>query len=207
MVMSEILSRRAIVPVLVVLLTACSSKAPPPVTVDVAPLWQQHLAQLETVTTWSFHGRVAVRQGKEAWNVKLDWSQSRDRYDLLLTAPWGQGAVRLYGETGRAVLEAPDRAPRVAEDPQTLLARQVGWQVPVTQLRYWMLGRPEPDQGAVIEWDGRGRIRHMNQAGWSIDYRRYGDVRGVSLPRKIELKNEALRLRLVIDKWRLNEDE
>ena len=206
--MSEILSRRAIVPVMVaLLLAACSSKAPPPVAADVAPLWQHHLAQLETVTTWSFQGRVAVRQGKEAWNVKLDWSQSRDRYALLLTAPWGQGAVRLYGEVGRAVLEAPDRAPRVAENPQILLARQVGWRVPVTQLRYWMLGRPEPDQSAAIEWDGQGRVSHMDQAGWSVDYRRYGDVGGLSLPTKIELKNEALRLRLVIDKWRLNEDE
>ena len=201
-------SCRAVGPALLALmLGGCSTQAPQPLATDVAPLWQHRLAQLETIQAWSFQGRVAVRRGKEAWNVKLDWSQSFDHYDLLLTAPWGQGAVRLHGENGRAVLEAPDRAPLVAENPQALLSRQVGWRVPVTQLRYWLLGRPEPNQNAAISWDAQGRVSHMDQAGWSIAYRRYGDIEGLSLPTKIELKNGALRLRLVIDEWRLNEDE
>ncbi len=199
---------RLSLPVLVLFLGACSVKPPVVVDYDVEPLWQQRLAKLERLSAWSFDGRIAVRDGGKAWNAKLSWAQSGASYDILISAPFGQGAARLSGEPGRALIDVSGQPSLVADDPGLLLYEQVGWAVPVDALQYWLTGRPDPQTSALLEWDGQGRVVRLDQSGWAVTYRRYGKAdgvpRSVSLPTKVELVNRDLRVKIVIDQWHLN---
>lgn len=194
--------------VLVLLLGACSVKSPVIVDYNVEPLWQQRLAVLERLDVWSFEGRIAVRSDSKAWNAKLNWAQSGASYDILISAPFGQGAARLSGEPGRALIDVSGQPPLLADDPGTLLYEEVGWMVPVDALHYWLTGRPDPQVSAIVEWDGRGRVVRLAQNGWTVTYRRYNGVdaasEGVSLPTKVELVNHDLRVKIIIDRWQLN---
>ncbi len=198
--------RVLLLPLFVLFLAACSTKPPAVVSYDVGPLWQQRLAQLERLESWSFDGRIAVRGGGKAWSARLSWAQQGPSYDILISAPFGQGAARLTGAPGQALIDVSGQTPLVADDPGTLLFEQLGWRVPVDALHYWLVGRPDPQSAAALEWDGQGRVVQLDQAGWMVTYRRYSKgarsvEEGISLPTKIELVNRDLRVKIVVDQW------
>ena len=83
------------------------------------------------------------------------------------------------------------------------MLRATGLQVPVTGLRYWILGLPAPGAERSRVLDGQGRLLSLEQNSWSMDYRGYTDVDGLSLPRKLFLRRDDLRVRLVVEQWRI----
>lgn len=169
--------------------------------------WQLHQQQLEQLGDWSFNGRIAVRDVQnDGWNASLRWQQQGDHYDIQLSGALGQGAARIRGNGGSAVIEAADQPPRVAPNPEALMDEQLGWHVPVRGLKYWLTGRPGPDSFEIQVVDGLGRLSRLEQDGWEVVYSRYEQVDGVELPRKLELSNQQLRVRLVIDQWSLDKN-
>ncbi len=53
--------------------------------------------------------------------------------------------------------------------------------------------------------DQQGRIRHLLQNGWQIDYGRYHAGTGGQWPAKLKLVRNDVAVRLVIDRWRLGD--
>lgn len=170
--------------------------------------WQVHQQQLSRLGGWSFNGRIAVRDAQnDGWSASLRWQQQGDHYDIQLSGALGQGAARIHGNGGSAVMEAAGEAPRLAPDPETLMQEQLGWHVPVRGLKYWLTGRPGPDGSDLEIVDGAGRLSRLEQDGWEVVYSRYQQVDGVELPSKLEMNNPHLRVRLVIDQWALGKKD
>jgi outer membrane lipoprotein LolB len=75
-------------------------------------------------------------------------------------------------------------------------------------LRYWLLGVPDPASAAVetLSVDGLSLLA-IEQGGWQVqvqDYARYGNTAFVaSLPRRLSLQRDGVRVKLVIDQWTL----
>ena len=169
--------------------------------------WQLHQQQLELLGDWSFNGRIAVRDLQaDGWSAALRWQQQGDYYDIQLSGALGQGAARIYGDGGSAVLESTDQPPRIAPDPETLMDDQLGWHVPVRGLKYWLTGRPGPGGFDVQVVNGLGHLSRLEQDGWIVDYSRYERINGVELPRKLEMSNQRLRVRWVIDQWSIDDE-
>ncbi len=188
---------------LITLMAAGCATAPVVDRQKSARLWNLHLERLEQIGQWSFAGRVAVRSGSRAWSARLDWRQRHDRFEILITAPMGQGAARLDGVPGRVVLELPGEVPLQAPSPEALLEAYTGMAVPLGGMRFWLVGRPDPAAPATLEWDEGGRLARLEQGGWEVRYRRYEAVEGVDLPGRVDLWNEKVRVRVVIDGWSL----
>lgn len=198
-------ARRVVLVCLAMALAACGTVPEKPPVVPDMVAWQLHQQRLEQLDDWSFNGRIAVRDlQNEGWNASLHWQQQGDHYDIQLSGALGQGAARIHGNGGSAVMEAAGEAPRVAPNPEALMQEQLGWHVPVRGLKYWLTGRPGPDAFDVQVVDGLGRLSRLEQDGWEVVYNRYEPVDGVALPRKLELSNPHLRVRLVIDQWSLD---
>jgi outer membrane lipoprotein LolB len=85
-----------------------------------------------------------------------------------------------------------------------LLAQVTGWQLPVTGLRYWIRGLPEPVAGQAQETrDEAGRLNRLEQSGWTIEYQKYQLVGDILLPAKLQLIHADISVRIVIDQWEL----
>jgi len=165
------------------------------------PERQQQLAQLQH---WSFSGRLAIKDANnESWSASLRWKQDGDSYDIQLSGAFGQGAARLFGHDGYAVIEMAEHSALTADSAEALMQQQLGWFMPVRGLKYWLLGMPEPDLISQQVFNNVGRLESLQQSGWQVSYRDYLDVDGLELPRKLELENPRLRARLVIDSWQL----
>ncbi len=186
---------------LLLLLSACSSPPPRPQP-ETAPgeNWQLRQQQLAKLDHWQLSGRLAVQNGHEAWHMSLNWQQRLDRYSIHITAPLGQGSMKLHGDATEVMLITDDGETVNARDPEQLLFQQLGWKLPVSALRYWVLGLPAPGEHQST-LDEYGRLDRLTQAGWEIDLIDYQANLGVELPRKVFLNNHQAGVKLVISRW------
>ncbi len=180
--------------------TGCGWLSPRP---GAAPEWQARQDALRQVEEWSLKGRIAIRTEQEAGAGALYWSQRRDEYRVRVAAPLGGGTYELTGDGGGGVLRSPHQVVR-GEDAAALLQRQTGLRLPMADLAHWIKGLPAPawpiDQ---LELDENNRLRDLAQAGWTVRYKRYLDVDGLSLPGRLDLHNEHVRVRLSVREWTL----
>lgn len=156
-------------------------------------------AAVPAADAWALEGRIALRLEDEGWHASVLWEQRAERYHIRLQGPLGQGALELTGGPAGVVLERADGRISQARDPDILLYQETGWQLPVSGLRYWVRGRPLPELEARSRRDDQGRLVELHQAGWDIRYTDFFDTG--ALPRRIELVNGEVRVRLVIDAW------
>jgi outer membrane lipoprotein LolB len=192
-------ARLVLLSALALLLNACASRPPGPEAPE--SVWLQHRDSVQTLSEWQLLGRVAIRNADEGWNASFDWRQSGQRYRIRLRGPFGQGAVELHGDPGGVWLRRQDQAPVFAHNADDLLARETGWQLPVSGLGDWLRGLPDASLTAELKWDAEGRLRKLLQGGWQIDYRRYRSVGARQLPDRLQLERDDLRVKVVVDSW------
>ena len=177
---------------LTVLLMAGCATAP-------APRSSQPAAAM---TAWQLNGRVSLTRGEEGWHAGLYWQEQDDTFYLRVSGPLGQGGFQLNGDASGVVLVAADRKSYAAPDAEALLVQVTGWRLPVRGLRYWIRGLPEPAAGKVqATRDEAGRLRRLEQSGWSIEYQRYQVVGEIYLPAKLRLIHDDITVRIVVDQW------
>lgn len=183
-----------------ILLAGCAQVQVTP-DADKAARWQHHAAAVRQWQAWELQGRVALKMGDEGWHARLLWRQFPDHYQLQLSGPFGQGAVQLEGRPGQVVFRQGRRLV-MAADAESLLRQELGWELPVTGLRHWVLGIPHRAPQAQLSWDAEGRLAGLQEAGWTLQYQRYEHLAGISLPTKLRLERAEVQVRLVVDDWR-----
>lgn len=139
----------------------------------------------------------------KGWSGKLHWHQQAEGFQIQFNAPLGQGAFRLEGNAGGAEMRTSEGEIFQASDAETLIVQQLGWRFPLSGLRYWVMGVPEPGSRPVLVFDQAGHLVSMQQTHWKIRYPDYVQVNELSLPKKVYLDNTDLKVRLVIDRWEL----
>lgn len=174
-----------------------------PASVDLPPLdgWEARNEVLGTVRDWEFKGRIAVKAGDEGFNGKFNWAQAGDAFNATVGGPLGIGTVRIEGDGNSVVLTDKDGVETVLEDAEVELRWRYGWTIPVTSLRYWALGIPDPRLSAVTELDESGRLMRLEQSDWVVEISRYRDGGGQQMPRILSATNPDTRVRMVIDRW------
>lgn len=185
------------------LATACATRpADSPSSAEGA--WLGHQARVQSLDDWKVQGRVAVRRDQEGWNANFDWQQRGEEYRIRLRGPFGQGAVELYGNSAGVWLKRKEQPTVYADDAEALLLAETGWHLPLNGFDSWLLGLPDAGSPATaLDWDADGHLRHLTQADWEIDYRRYKAVDDVSLPDRLRLNRDSLLVKIVIDQWEI----
>ena len=181
-------------------LSGCATR-PPVSPADSEASWLVHQAALETLTHWRVQGRIAVRTDSEGWSAHFDWKQRGEDYRIRVRGPFGQGAVELQGNDLGVWLKRTDQPPVFALNPEALLERETGWQLPVAGLSSWLRGLPVPGGQPNIAWDTQGRLLKIEQNGWQISYSRYLVQSDLQLPEKLRMQRDSLQVKFIIDVW------
>jgi outer membrane lipoprotein LolB len=194
---------RLLLLLLAMVLASCagpSATLPAAVRMDSLSVRQGDLAKL---SAWTIKGRLAIQTEQEGWTVTLHWVQDKEHYTLRFIAPLGQGTYELNGDVNTVSLLTADNQFLQADNPEKLMLDNLGWNVPLNGLKYWVRGLPEPDTiPDNLEVDDRGRITDLRQSGWNISILRYVSVAGIDLPDKLFMQNDRFKLRLVIQDWK-----
>jgi outer membrane lipoprotein LolB len=81
------------------------------------------------------------------------------------------------------------------------LQDRLGFELPLDELRYWLLGVPDPGAAFDMTRNDQDRAQQLTQAGWTLKYDRYMPVNGDLLPARLVLSREGVRVRIAVDHW------
>lgn len=185
-------------------LTSCATVQPAPKLAQNESMdWGQRVHTLNDVQKWNLHAQIALRQlhTSQAWSANLQWSQQKQNYHIALFGPLGTNSYELNGRPGNVELSMADGKHFTATSPETLLAKQTGWSLPVSNLYYWIRGLPVPSMSADKQFDNYYHLTVLKQDGWTIQYLRYTSVDRIDIPSKIFLNNPDLNVKIVISQW------
>ena len=203
----QLIAGRLAVLWLVVLGAACESTPEVVPVDDPQRVWAEHERRLASIDQWTAIGKLGVQSAEDSWSAGIDWRQDRDHYRLRLSGPLGQGLMELRGSPQSVELRTADDDVYRAHTAEELMQAHAGWQVPLSGLRYWILGRPDPDAAVTgFDLDPGGRLAELHQLGWHIRYERYAEFDGVVLPTRLVLENARLRAKLALRTWRTGPD-
>lgn len=154
----------------------------------------------EGIEAFSLRGRVAVRIESRGYASGLRWRHAGTDDSLKLISPIGSVLAELESGRAGATLTTADKKVYRSEDVQSLTRDVLGWDLPLSGLRHWVLGRPDPEMPIQeVTRDGRDRLASLSQNDWRIAYLAYaGDS---ALPSRITLAHDKLSLRLIVDRW------
>lgn len=185
-------------------LAACSNNLPIKHTAAEKTAWLVHKNSLKHIQGWQFSGRFGAKTDTENWTGSIAWSQEKQQYKISIAGPLSSGSLLLEGEENFAQLQLTDDQSFTDSDPQTLLQNHTGLKLPIHELRYWLLGLPDPQNKTnSIELNEKGQISKLTQNNWEINFKRYTTVDNFQLPDKIFLVNHEINVRLIIQKWQI----
>jgi len=156
---------------------------------------------LAQIKRWSVGARLSVRYDNKAWSGGLRWRQSPESFVLAINAPLGQGALRLKGDADAVHFESADGRQIQAEDLPEMIRHELGFDLPVVEMRNWIRGLPASPGGAFIRRDQAQRIVSIRQRGWQIDYSHYQAFSGHWLARKIKISDGSYDIRVALYEW------
>lgn len=183
---------------------AAACKTTPPAPSPSAVPWEVRRPQLQAQAHFELKGRVAVAAGGEGFNANLRWTQDGTRSQLTLEGPLGVGGAQVTA-SGDELSLVTARGERVDNaEARAALESRLGFDPPLSALRYWVLGVPDPAQPATEALDQtQQRLAGLTQEGWRVDYQSYIAAGGGALPARLTLQRDNVRVRLLVDNWQL----
>ncbi|HSQ04858.1 MAG TPA: lipoprotein insertase outer membrane protein LolB [Burkholderiales bacterium] len=160
------------------------------------------LASRTEAPAFDLLGRVFVGYEGPAFSSNLRWQHEAGRDEIWLMTPLGQTLAHIVSVPYSATFTAADQKEYHAASVESLTRSALGWELPVTLLRYWVRGEVAAgDPPSAVERTAEGRLARLTQAGWQITFTHDGSSEQASLPRRLELTNGSQQIRLVIDRW------
>lgn len=172
---------------------------------DTALLGEQQARehQLASADHWILQGQLGVSDGHgHGGNGSLTWTQEGDHYDFVVRAPiTGQSLFRLSGGPAGALLEGVDGGPLRGPDAEELMQRAMGWNVPLRDLRAWVLGLRADSGPAELSFGANRLPSLLQQDDWTVDYRKWDEAHRPPLPKVVFAGKPPYSVRLSVESW------
>jgi outer membrane lipoprotein LolB len=193
---------RVAVVVAAVMLGGCAARQHKASRPDAAALATQILREttLDGRADWSLRGRLGVSDGHDSGSGSLEWIQKTSAFRFSVHAPVTGKTWVLSGDSGSARLDGLGERTVEGGDAALILERELGWKVPVAELRYWTRGERAPG-ASIIEFRDDGLPAVIVQAGWTVRYLDYDLAQDPPLPSKVFATRGDYKVRLAIHEW------
>lgn len=195
------LIKRTLILGFALVLTACATVPAPEAPKNETLSWDNRVQTLESLSRWDIKALIAIRNNREAESASLDWQQNNQNFIIHLFGPLGTNAYTLVGKSGKVQLATPEGKQFSAESPEALLAKQTGWILPVSHLKYWIRGLPVPGVESNKTFDRFHHLTELDQEGWHVQFLRYTAAHHIDLPSKIFISNPELTVKIIISQW------
>lgn len=194
---------------LAVLLPACSSMQPAtgPGDAERVRLYEERVDQLAGYQEWNMKGRLAVRSDNDGGSGNFSWVNNPADSRMDFHGALGRGAWTLEANELGAELELADGTVHRAATINQLVRLQVGWQIPVDKLSWWVRGLAAPGEFQERKIDGQGNLSELLQDGWTIEYGKYRLFAGISLPVRLTARQDQWKVKLAIRNWNLSDEK
>ncbi len=196
-----------VLPLAALLLAACSVHPPTgPAKSQTSPEWRQHEQAVSQLTHYQTRGSFAYLSSQQKVYARFNWQQNGPgSYRLLLTNPLGSTEMDLSVQPGKAQVINSQGKKYISDDAQLMIHQLTGMDIPLDNLRQWMLGLPG-DAGSFT-LDDQGLLKQVNYSRggqqWTVNYLDYRDGTRPLMPGNMELRQGEQRIKLKMDNWDL----
>lgn len=166
--------------------------------------YQQHQADIQAIKSFSLQGRIGVQTDGKGFSGGIHWQHSDSNDDIALYSPLGGQVASIKKTLGNTTFEDSKGNRISAADAESLTQSLLGWQLPLSGLADWALGRPTSNTIEASTWDEKGYLSTLKQDGWDIEYQNYAAQNAYFLPHKMLLKSQKVNLKLLIELWNPN---
>ena len=165
---------------------------------------RQQVSQLTAPESWRVLGKASVSDSETAQLFSYFW-QYQPSYERLELNANNAGRIFAYERQGqKSKLSVAGREPVFDTEPNKVLQQQLGWQLPIPELRYWLVGVAYPESSiAAVEFNDDGRLMSLRQSGWDVSYRAYYIKQSHDLPKSIQLRKGRFSVRIYASNWQL----
>lgn len=188
----------------VLLLLGCNTTPSSLPVMDRDQAFDRNQDRLSNLKSWQFDGRFSLRTPQGVQHANLTWLQEADHYLLKISGPLQQGAVFLRGNQSGIAYKDSKGVVDKADSAETLLKRHTQYDLPISSLRYWVLGRIDPKYPYQLTMNASGDLRTLTQQGWDIRFENFDSIEKYRLPSKIVLKREGMEIIISIHDWNPN---
>lgn len=162
---------------------------------------QRRDAALMRLAGWNFAGKVHVKGNERPGNVEINWIDRGAVSDITLSGPGGFNASTLEVAPGLVVLRRSNGQVVEADNPDELVAKLVGWPMPLSLLSDWVLGLP--GEASVLARDAQARLETAQYREWTGEFSRYRLVDGLAMPHRIDITDGHLNVSVRPRQWSL----
>jgi outer membrane lipoprotein LolB len=179
-----------------VLLGGCATSRTP----QVAD-WQAQIAAVEARTDWELQGKIGLRSASEAGGAFLSWRQQGEQYRMVFSGALGLGKLVLNGDGSGVTWVGRDGRTGRHADPEVLINELWGWRVPVTALKYWVRGVPDPRLPVSEVRFAEGVVSSFRQEDWTVAPEGFRAIDGLTLPSRVRVDGSDAQLTVSISRW------
>ena len=148
------------------------------------------------IRSWSMDGRIGVQSSEGAWQANLYWEHDPAQDRLRISGPLNQGLVSIVVQKDLIYVNEGEGVTTLSRDPDAMLRQRLGFAIPLTSLRYWVLGVSDPEKASVSLLDAGFR-----QLGWEVVVDELTPVSGWNLPQKLRVQGAGVKLKILADTW------
>lgn len=156
---------------------------------------------LANTSHWTLEGRLGVSDGHDGGSGGFTWTQDGDRYRFVFRTPITGRSFELSGGPDGALLQGLDGGPLQGTDAEALMRRALGWEVPLHDLRAWVLGLRADSGPAELAFGDNQLPSQLVQDGWTVQYRAWDTARQPPLPTTIFAAQPPYKVRLSVENW------
>ena len=135
----------------------------------------QNTEQPKKLESFNITGKIGVTTaasdttGAQGGSAFYAWGQQNDRFAIELIGALGIGKTNIEYNGQSATLVSEKTGILNAADPETLLKKATGWQAPISQMPYWISGRPAPSDSAP-QLDAQNRLISSVNGEWRASF-------------------------------------
>jgi outer membrane lipoprotein LolB len=199
---------RPLIIILVMLMSACSQVPELQVTPESERIWDIRQQQLGNIDEWEIHARTVIFLEDKVYPLGINWVRRQEYSLIVIEASFGQGVIRIESNVStdknkQFKLTLADGRYHLGATPEALLFNLYGWSIPVSGLKSWIKGLPQPNVDSNYKIYGSGKLKSLRQNGWLVNYLDYfsEQEQPQQLPKRLYLKHDNMGIKIAIERW------
>ena len=158
---------------------------------------QERLTQLQQ-QNWIIQGSLSITYNKKRDFARFVWEQKQNDYRIKLSGPINFNTIKIIGTKNKVDFCQSGRKCIHSQSAEQLLFNSLGWQLPLSNMRYWILSLPALTKVQASYYDQYGHLTALEQQGWKIHYSEFQTIKNFDLPTIIELRNKSFFIKIKI---------
>jgi len=183
---------------------------------DDRALYAAHAATIASISSWKIRGRLSARSQDRGDIARLLWNRDVKRHHFELYGTIGSRRIRIFQDDQSVSLEDTQGAMIEGTSARSVIRERTGWDLPIDELIYWLVGAVSEDSPAEIQWDTNGHLVSIVQAGWDVTLANYRSFGSYKLPTRLFIKrlpgrddsenaqsseSQTFEIRIAIKEW------